>query len=333
MAASMGMREATHARIRGDDIIIHGDISPAQLTAITVLLAIALWNAVEMVPLVFFTFKRFRTLYFWSICASTVGVMVCAASQIVSTWGPEPYDTTVLVASVISCLGWAPMVTGQSFVLYSRLHLLHVPPRTLKLVRLLIIFDGVTLHTIGTAFTLEPLIMRSERLARVYAVFEKVQILTFMAQEFLLSGLYLWKAYAFLCQYTCPALQLSPSRISAARRQSCRKVRGLLLCLISANVVVMLLDVTIVALEFAGLHQVQLSYKALAYALKLKVELGILNRLVGFVRRVHYLETEAEGSLGLEREWESTLQRTFAAPSSAQRRCPEVDNSGGLDVA
>ncbi|KAK7930993.1 hypothetical protein PG985_001705 [Apiospora marii] len=328
----MAMREATHARFRGDDIVIHGDVSPAQLTAITVLLAIALWNAAEMVPLVFFTFQRFRTLYFWSICAATAGIMVCAASQIVSTWGPEPYERTVLVASAISCLGWAPMVTGQSLVLYSRLHLLHVPPRTLQLVRAMIIVDGVALHSIGTAFTLEPLITHSERLARVYGIFEKVQITTFMAQEFVLSGLYLWKAHEFLCQYTCPTLQLSPSRVSAARRQSCQKVRGLLLCLVSANVVVMLLDVTIIALEYAGLHQVQLSYKAFAYALKLKVEIGILNQLVGFVRRVHRLQTEAEGSLGLEREWESTLQRTFAAPSSTQGRSPEMENSGGLDV-
>ncbi|KAK8054415.1 hypothetical protein PG996_013716 [Apiospora saccharicola] len=325
----MDIREATHARFRGDDIIIHGDLTPAQLTAVTVLLAIALWNAMEMVPLVFFTFKRFRTLYFWSICVSTVGILVCAASQIVSTWGPEPYGRTALIAGVISCLGWAPMVTGQSLVLYSRLHLLHVPPRTLKLVKGMIIFDGVTLHSIGTAFTLEPLITHSERLERVYSIFEKVQVTTFMAQEFVLSGLYLWKAHEFLGQYACPALQLSPSRISAARRHSFDRVRSLLTCLVLANLVVMLLDVTIISLEYAGLHQVQLSYKAFAYALKLKVELGILNQLVEFVRRVHRLQTEAQGSLGIEREWQTTLERAYAAPSSTQGRTGETGNSGG----
>lgn len=51
----MGIREATHALFRGDDIVIHGDLSPVQLTVVTVQLAIALWNALEMVTLVFFT--------------------------------------------------------------------------------------------------------------------------------------------------------------------------------------------------------------------------------------------------------------------------------------
>ncbi|KAK8085895.1 hypothetical protein PG997_007166 [Apiospora hydei] len=310
----MGIREATHAKVRGDDIVIHGDLSPGQLTAVTALLAIAIWNAVEMVPLVFFTFKRFRTLYFWSICAATLGIVVCATSQVVSTWGPEPYDRTLLAASVVSCLGWAPMVTGQSFVLYSRLHLLNVPPRTLKLVLFMIIFDGVVLHSIGTAFTLEPLITHSLRLERVYATFEKIQVTTFMCQEFVLSGLYLWKSNEFLGQYTCP-LQLSPSRISTARRNSCDKVKGLLVGLIAANLVVMMLDVTIIGLEYAGLHQVQLSYKTFVYALKLKIELSILNQLVGFVRRVHRLQTEADGAVGLEREWVTTMETTFATPS------------------
>lgn len=118
-----------------------------------------------------------------------------------------------------------------------------------------------------------------------------MQVTAFVAQEFVLSGLYLWKAHKFLCQYICPALQMSPSRIPAAHRHSWNKVKGLLMCLVLANVVVMLLDVTIIALEYAGLHQVRLSYKASAYALKLKVELGILNQLVGFVRRVHRLQT------------------------------------------
>ncbi|KAK8036635.1 hypothetical protein PG994_015406 [Apiospora phragmitis] len=310
----MGTRDATQAKFSGEVIVVHGDLSPAQLTAVTVLLAIAMWNAVEMVPLVFFTFKRFRTLYFWSICAATFGIAVCATSQIVSTWGPDPYDRTLLAASAVSCLGWAPMVTGQSFVLYSRLHLLNVPPRTLKLVLIMIIFDGIVLHSIGTAFTMEPLITQSQRLERVYATFEKLQVTAFMTQEFVLSGLYLWKAHKFLAQYTCP-LQLSPSRISSARRHSCDKVKGLLLYLIVANVVVMLLDVTIIALEYAGMHQVQLSYKAFVYALKLKIELGILNQLVGFVRRVHRLQTEADGSTALEREWQTTLETTFASPS------------------
>ncbi|KAK8124237.1 hypothetical protein PG999_004155 [Apiospora kogelbergensis] len=309
----MCTREPAHTEL-GRDITLRDDLTPAQLTAVTVLLSIALWNAFEMVPLVFFTFKRFRTLYFWSICAATLGVMMCTTSQFISTWGPAPFDRTRLIASCISCIGWAPMVTGQSLVLYSRLHLLNVSPRTLKIVRFLIILDGVTLHTIGTAFTLEPLITHSTRLEHVYKLFEKIQITAFMAQEFMLSGIYLWKAHELLGQFDSP-FHLGRSRLSPCRIEPKDKVRNLLFCLIVANVMAMLLDVSIIVLEFAGLHEVQLSYKTFAYALKLKIELGILNQLVGFVRRVHSMNTEANMNARMEGEWQTTLERTFATES------------------
>lgn len=43
-------------------------------------------------------------------------------------------------------------------------------------------------------------------------------------------------------------------------------------------------EITIVALEFAGLYFIQVSYKAFVYSAKLKCEIGILNRLVDFVK-------------------------------------------------
>jgi hypothetical protein len=261
-AASMGFSKALHTKISREDTTTNGNLSRAQLIIINALLAVALWNAIEMVPLVFFTFKRFRSLYFWSICVATLGVMLCILSQILSTWGPELFNRILTISPAISCLGWAFMVTGQSFVLYSRLHLLNVQRRTLQLVCTMIIFDGVTLHIVGTAFTLEPLITHSKRLESAYDIFEKVQIVVFMVQEFVLSGIYLWKAYAFLghCAFS---FQISPTCSSSAHRPRDRD-RRLLLCLVAANIVVMMLDVTIIALEYAGFHQLQLSYKIFA---------------------------------------------------------------------
>ncbi|KAK6854946.1 hypothetical protein PG995_008478 [Apiospora arundinis] len=323
----MGIRNPADTKL-GRDITLHDSLTPGHLVAVTILLSVSLWNAIEMVPLVFFTFKRFRTLYFWSMCAATLGIMVCTTSQIISTWGPEPFNRTRLIASSISCVGWVPMVTGQSLVLYSRLHLLDVPPRTLKILRFMIIFDGITLHSIGTAFTLEPLITQSRRLEHVYKTFEKVQITAFMAQEFVLSGMYMWKAHEFLGQFKCP-LQLSRSRLSPGRTPPRDSVMGLLLGLIIANVVVMLLDVTIIVLEYAGLHEVQLSYKTFAYALKLKIELSILNQLVGFVRRVHQIQTEADISAHIEREWHTTLEQNFATQSHHVRSGVNDHNGGG----
>jgi hypothetical protein len=50
--------------------------------------------------------------------------------------------------------------------------------------------------------------------------------------------------------------------------------------LIGVNCLVITLDITILALEYAGLYDIQTSYKALVYGAKLKLEFSILNRLV-----------------------------------------------------
>lgn len=54
---------------------------------------------------------------------------------------------------------------------------------------------------------------------------------------------------------------------------------------------------------------VQVSYKAFAYSVKLKCEIGILNRLVDFVKTTRPESFHLTSQV--EREWQSTLQMTF----------------------
>jgi hypothetical protein len=42
------------------------------------LLAVAIYNAIEMVPIIYFTFSRFSGLYFWSMVAAVTGVLIHA---------------------------------------------------------------------------------------------------------------------------------------------------------------------------------------------------------------------------------------------------------------
>lgn len=54
--------------------------------------------------------------------------------------------------------------------------------------------------------------------------------------------------------------------------------------LITINVLVILLDITILGLEFADLYKLQTAYKAMSYSIKLKLEFSILNNLVNITR-------------------------------------------------
>lgn len=47
----------------------------AKRYAAAALLAVAIYNAIEMVPIIYFTFSRFSGLYFWSMVTAVTGVM------------------------------------------------------------------------------------------------------------------------------------------------------------------------------------------------------------------------------------------------------------------
>lgn len=50
----------------------------AKRYAAAALLAVAIYNAIEMMPIIYFTFSRFSGLYFWSMVTAVTGVMMNA---------------------------------------------------------------------------------------------------------------------------------------------------------------------------------------------------------------------------------------------------------------
>lgn len=61
----------------------------------------------------------------------------------------------------------------------------------------------------------------------------------------------------------------------------------MLLHLLIVSIAVIILDITVIVLEFSGFHLIQTSYKELSYSIKLKLEISVLSRLVKFVQSRH----------------------------------------------
>src|SRR5947209_11501398 len=114
--------------------------NPLVFCLVAAILAIAYWLVLELTFEVYLTFKRHDGLYFWSILVSTWGVALRAIGWTIQMFcpGANPYlYITFLV------IGVSAMVTGFSFVLYSRLHLVIRDPRILRVTFVVIVFDGV----------------------------------------------------------------------------------------------------------------------------------------------------------------------------------------------
>lgn len=238
-----------------------------------------------------------------------------------------------------------------------------------------------------------------------YAIMERIQVTIFFVQELILSGLYVWKARAFL----------NWRRSRNSRSKAHQSLRLMMIHLILSNIIVLArkltrlslsplirewilaweyfkeyivifttrlnvssevqcsillvflsffsteitktnnvstrptVDVTILVLEYMGLYFLQVSYKAFVYAVKLKCEIGILNRLADFVksaahggygaaaaadnnnllnddqRRFQHFHS-FQLSSQVEREWETTLRNTFGvALADEEKREVVVD--------
>lgn len=158
----------------------------------------ATYNALEMIPFVLFTFKRYAGLYFWAIVVATIGVLMSAAGLSVSNWDAALEQT---LGTALNTFAWVLMVSGQSLVLFSRLHLVNISPRVRRWVLTMIIFNAVVMHTPTAILTIGSRTNSPEKFTLAYGYAERIQVTMFFVQELILSGIYMWKSVEVLGSY------------------------------------------------------------------------------------------------------------------------------------
>lgn len=102
---------------------------------------------VELTVWVFYLFRRWSGLYFWSVLITAWGVALHAIGFVLKVCVPS---CSYILSMVIAILGWIGMVTGFAMVMYSRLNLIGFVMRNRFILRLalsLIIVNGVVFHT------------------------------------------------------------------------------------------------------------------------------------------------------------------------------------------
>lgn len=158
------------------------------------------------------------------------------------------------------------MVTGQSLVLYSRLHLVVRDERLLKRVLAMIWVNFVVLHIPTTVLTYGSNVhTQSRRFVHGYNIMEKIQMTGFTVQELIISGLYIFE--------TIRLLKLGWDE----------NKRRIMHRLVGINVVMLVMDLILLALEYANQYALQITLKGMIYSIKLKLEFAVLGKLVDVV--------------------------------------------------
>ncbi|KAL5353321.1 hypothetical protein ACLOAV_001357 [Pseudogymnoascus australis] len=231
--------------------------------AIATLCGISWYNAIELIFLIFNSFYRYKGLYFWSLLFSaSIGIIPYSLGfflkffQFAESW----LSVTLLT------IGWYVMVTGQSLVLYSRLHLVLINQKILRLVLFMIIINAIVLHIPTTVLTYGSNYNSStQAFIKGYNIMEKVQMTGFCIQEFIISGLYIHE--------TIKLLNLNPGR----------RNRKIIHQLLSINMFIIIMDLSLLAIEYASYYAIEVTLKGVIYSIKLKLEFAVLGKLVHLV--------------------------------------------------
>ncbi|KAB8072485.1 hypothetical protein BDV29DRAFT_158508 [Aspergillus leporis] len=224
---------------------------------------IACYNVLEILVSIFMTFKRHRGLYFWSMLVATLGILVHSIAVVLRFFGLAPnFPMCVLIV-----IGWYAMVTGQAVVLYSRLHLVVSDCARIRWVLYMIITSFCVLHVPVTILFFGSNLGLSN-FVEPFNIYERIQLAGFSVQEIIISGLYIWEA----------SRALKP-----IFDRNGRAGRNVMVHLILVNVLVIVLDASLLATEYTNNFEIQTTYKTVVYSVKLKMEFTVLNNLINLV--------------------------------------------------
>jgi len=229
-------------------------------------LALAVWNAIEVFISIFRRFRRYRGVYFYSLIAASVGIPIHAIGYFLRFYD---VSRSVPLQTILTCGGGMLMITGQSIVLWSRLHLISPGKKDRWLLYMIltacvVVQGGATVLSTGAAMD-----RATPTFLDIYEKWELFQVTWFAFQECLISGIYIYRTLGLM-------------RSSSAFRSA--DTKRLFIHLMAVNVLIIAFDMTVVSFQFANLFYLQTSWKNFAYAVKLKLEFGILQQLVDFTQ-------------------------------------------------
>lgn len=233
-----------------------------------VFMTISLYNAIELITLIFVNFRRYRGWYFWSLLIATIGVVLHAVGYLLRYFH---FDNSVFGAVTVSVLGWIPMVTGQSIVLWSRLHLVMQNKKILRGILIMIFANVICLNiptvvlTYGINADTSP--ETDGKWTYGYNVMERLQLTGFSLQEFIISTIYIYKS----------------SKILKNLSQSRPHTHTFTYQLIGTNVLFILLDAVLLTLQYLSYSTLQTTVKSLVYSVKLKLEFAVLGKMVALI--------------------------------------------------
>ncbi|CAN9383327.1 unnamed protein product [Alternaria sp. RS040] len=248
--------------ITGANFDIYGAnrVLPRAMTTFT---AIAWYNSIELLILVFVIFRRYSGLYFWSPIVNAISIVPYATGAWMkqNNVAHNPY-----VYNTLLTLGWVLMVPGQSVVMYSRLYLISPNLKLLRLIFWLIVTSAIYLCVPTVTLNLRQYTKHPESYTRDYMVMEKIHMTLFTVQEIFI-----------FCVYLLETRKLMRVIFDG-------KARKWMWQLVVMNVLLLILDIALLTTDFLDVYMIQTTFKSPVYSFKLKIEFVVLSQIVRVIQ-------------------------------------------------
>ena len=240
---------------------------PALFAMATGFMGVAFYLVLEINLTVLRRFKKHRGLYFWSLLISAWGVFFHTIGYVLQWWIPK---SPWILNTACILFGWSMMVTCQSLVLYSRLHLVVRNYNILRGVLVLIITTAVVIEIpqwVTTWASTDTKLSITKIWSPYDSIMVRISQIVFLLQEATLSILYIWGAVKVLA----PNDKIDVRRVKWD--------------LIYINTYLILVDVIILVLAYTNEHVPKEPIQNFAYAFKLKIEFVVLNQLMSITQQ------------------------------------------------
>ena len=273
--------------------------------------------AIELNLVVILTFHRRSGIYFWSLLISSWGCVLHALGFILKFLVGTSWlvDLTFIEigsycshscwslsrdSKLTSWLGWIAMVSGQAFVLWSRLNLVVRSQVILRSVLAIIIIDGFALHTPTLVF-IYGANSPSGRWTGRFNTMERIQLLGFSLQETIIGAIYIVATVKLL-----GAVYYAHTRRAMLR-------------LLVVNLICIAMDAVLIGCEFSNNYVAEASMKPFIYAVKLKLEFAVYSQLVGFTKATFEDQGEFVDSASIQEP-----QPIYNSPADFFQNIPKV---------
>ncbi|KAL6712915.1 hypothetical protein ACLMJK_009470 [Lecanora helva] len=275
--------------------------NPFQYCLLAACTAVAWAFAIELNLTVCLTFHKRTGIYFWSLLISSWGCVLHALGFILKFL----VGTNWLVDLAFINIGWVMMVSGQSFVLWSRLNLVVRNKVILNTVLAAIIIDGLAFHTPIFVFIYGANAPRSRWVTR-FNTMERVQLMGFSIQESIIGTIYI------ICTFRL---------LGAVYYQ---RTRQAMMQLLIVNFICIGMDIILVGLEFSNNYVSEASIKPLVYAIKLKLEFAVYSQLVGFTKATFEERREVDTATNSVDGGDPHYNQQYNSPADFFKNIPKV---------